>query len=390
MKAELVNSRPARWYTLVGLVLVPLVVAGGFLAAGVNAEGRLHTVQAAVVNLDEPVTIDGQYTPLGRQLTANLVDSDRQENLTWVLADEDDAKAGLANGDFAAMVVIPENFSAAATSFAENDGDVAEQATIQVHTSPVAGIADATLGKLVAAEAAKMLNQTLTESYLDQIYIGFNDMGDQFVTLADGAEELADGTQKLADGIDEAADGSKQLYIGARALADGLGEMASQTASLPKDVRKLADGTAAYVDGVNQLVDQTLASLDAQKQLVAGVGQLAGGASALSGGLNTYQAEMGKLGSNDQVVGAAVAAAKQAAEASVECQTFSPDPALQAQLCAVFQAGRDAGAEVGANVGVTVGGKSAAAGLEQKDPSTGQSLLTGSAALAAGLSGLET
>ena len=70
MNVEQVNARPARWYTLVGLVLVPILVAGGFLLAGVNASNRLHTVQAAVVNLDEPVTIDGQYTPLGRQLTA--------------------------------------------------------------------------------------------------------------------------------------------------------------------------------------------------------------------------------------------------------------------------------------------------------------------------------
>ncbi|MBI5028477.1 MAG: hypothetical protein HZB48_06690, partial [Actinobacteria bacterium] len=60
MNVEQLNSRPARWYTLAGLVLVPLLVAGGFLFAGVNAGDRLHTVKAAVVNLDEPVTIDGQ------------------------------------------------------------------------------------------------------------------------------------------------------------------------------------------------------------------------------------------------------------------------------------------------------------------------------------------
>ena len=118
MNLEHLNSTPARWYTLLGLLLVPLLVAGGFLLAGVNADARMHTVKAAVVNLDEPVTIDGQYTPLGRQLTANLVDSDRQENLTWVLDTEVNARAGLATGTSAAMVVIPKNFSAAATSFA--------------------------------------------------------------------------------------------------------------------------------------------------------------------------------------------------------------------------------------------------------------------------------
>ncbi|MGV8908168.1 MAG: YhgE/Pip domain-containing protein, partial [Propionicimonas sp.] len=186
MNPEHLNSTPARWYTLLGLLLVPLLVAGGFLLAGVNADARMHTVKAAIVNLDEPVTIKGQYTPLGRQLTANLVDSTRQENLTWVLDTEANARAGLTTGTYAAMVVIPKNFSAAATSFAK-DADQAEQATIDVETSPVAGVADATLGRLVASEAAVTLNQTLTEGYLKQIYIGFNDLGKQFTTLADGS-----------------------------------------------------------------------------------------------------------------------------------------------------------------------------------------------------------
>ena len=414
MKAELVNSTPAKWYTLLGLILVPLLVAGGFLFAGVNSGDRLRTVQAAVVNLDEPVEIDGQYTPLGRQLTANLVDSDRTENLTWVLADEDDARAGLTTGEFAAMVVIPENFSAAATSFAENEGDAAEQATIQVHTSPVAGVADATLGKLVASEAAKMLNQMLTESYLDQIYIGFNDMGEQFVTMADGATELADGARSLADGIGEAADGSGQLYTGARALADGLGTMHTKTADLPSGTRQLADGLGTlhkktkdlptgtqqladglgelatgtkdlptgsatlakglseYVAGVNQVVDQNITALPLQIELASGVKKLSQGAGSLSGGLKDYQSAMSGLGSDSTVVKQAKAAAESAVS-GVPCP-FGDDAAA----CAAFAAGLNAGAGAGAEVGVNVGGNVAAAGLDQ-------GLISGAAQVAGGM-----
>ena len=390
MNVEKVNSAPARWYTLLGLVLVPILVAGGFLLAGVNSDSRLHTVQAAIVNLDEPVTVNGQYTPLGRQLTANLVDSQRTENLTWVLQSEENARAGLNTGEYAAMVVIPANFSAAATSFSENDGDKAEQATIQVYTSPVAGVADATLGRLVASEAASMLNSTLTEAYLTQIYVGFNDMGKQFVTMADGADQLADGARKLANGISDAADGSRQLYTGQFQLATGLSQMATQTRSMPSDVRKLANGVSDYVDGANQLAQQTIDSLPQQVQLANGVEQLSQGASGVSSGLQAYQSGMAALGSNSQVVGPAVTAAKQAAAASVPCPTFSADPAQQAAMCQAFEAGRDAGAEVGANVGVTAGGQAAAAGLEQTDPATGQSLLSAASGVAGGLSQLSS
>jgi putative membrane protein len=363
MKVEQVNSRPVRWYTVLGLVLVPLLVAGGFLWAGVNSASRLHTVQAAVVNLDDPVTIDGQYTPLGRQLTANLVDSQRTENLTWVLQSEANARAGLATGEYAAMVVIPENFSAAATSFSDNDGDKAEQATIQVYTSPVAGVADATLGRLVASEAASMLNSTLTEAYLTQIYVGFNDLGTQFVTLADGSSQLADGAEKLADGITQASDGTRKLYTGQRTLASGIGD---------------------YADGVATLVDKSQAS---QKTLAKGVAKLAAGASGVSGGLSTYQASL--QDSSRQAASAAgsitdlltalgggqvdpdtvIGAIKQACGIDTDLSRLNVDgPVCVASLTASSKA---------------LAG--AAAGLDQKDPGTGQSLTSGASALAGGV-----
>jgi len=393
VKTELVNSTPARWWSLLGLVLVPLLVAGGFLMAGLTSDHRFGEVRAAVVNLDEPVTLNGKYIPLGRQLTANLVDSQRVQNLGWRLDTEANAKAGLANGSYAAVVVIPKNFSAAATSYSKNEAASAERATIELSTSPVAGVADATLGKVVALAAADSLNETLTSGYLENIYLGFNDLGKQFSTMADGATDLAKGGDKLVSGIGDAADGSAKLATGTRQLADGLGTMASQTKSMPGDVRKLADGTASYVAGANQLAQSTIDSLPQQVALIGGLKQAADGASGLSEGLKTYKTAMENLGSNHEVTGpatsAAVSNALAAADSSVPCQTLSADPATQAQMCAIFKAGRDAGAQVGANVGVmvgvTAGGQAAAAGLSQEDPSTHQSLLSGASALASSL-----
>ncbi|HBY23312.1 MAG TPA: hypothetical protein DEG88_08515, partial [Propionibacteriaceae bacterium] len=78
-------KRP-RWTTVLALLLVPLLVAGGFLWGTWGANPRLRNVQAAIVNNDEMVTINGQAMPLGRQLASYLVDTDRDQNLTWVLA----------------------------------------------------------------------------------------------------------------------------------------------------------------------------------------------------------------------------------------------------------------------------------------------------------------
>ncbi len=363
MHLDHVDARPTRWRTYLGLVLVPLLVAVGLLGATWNSDTRLHRVEAAVVNLDDGVTIDDRFIPLGRQLTAALVDSDREQNFAWVLADKPTATQGIASGRYAAMVVIPKNFSKAATSYSR-DADKAHRATITVQTSPVAGVADATLGKVVAHAAAQTLNETLTKAYLDAIYIGFNDMGDQFVTLADGTAELADGAGKLADGIGKASDGAQQLYSGARQLADGLGTMAEETKPLPKGARALAtgaddlaDGTKTYVAGVNQLVDSTIASAEQLPSLISGISQSAQGAAGMSSGLGSYRSAMEGLTHDPTMSGA------------ISC----PDALQQAGMCDAFYAG------------VATGGGVAAAGLTTKDSSTGQSLLSGAEALDAGL-----
>lgn len=296
-------GRRLDWRGLLALVLVPLLVAGTFLAATWGFDKNLHRVQAAVVNHDEMVELDGQKVPLGRQLSAALVDSERDQNFTWVLADDERAAAGLASGRYAAVVTIPKNFSAAATSFG-GAVDEAHQATISIETSPVAGIAEAALGQSVADAAANTLNRQLTQMYLDNVYIGFGKQKEGMTTVADGARQLADGTRalsdglglsadgagQLADGLGQAADGGRQLKAngpaiqsGARQLADGLGLMAAQTRDMPRQLdemaggaEQLASGMSQYSAGVDQYVDGINTMLDPVLAVVAALPDLTG------------------------------------------------------------------------------------------------------------------
>ena len=107
------GGRAVNWRTIIGLLLVPLTAAGVLLWGLWNPTERLDTVTAAVVNLDEPVKVDGQLVPLGRVLAAELIDGDAETNFTWQLTDEDDAAAGLRDGRYSTVVTIPKNFSAA-------------------------------------------------------------------------------------------------------------------------------------------------------------------------------------------------------------------------------------------------------------------------------------
>ena len=303
-------TRTLSWRTLLALVMVPVLVAGGFLWGTWNSSDRLKQVQAAVVNLDDGVTLDDQFIPLGRQLSADLVDSGKEQNFSWVLADEAHAWPGLESGQYAAVVVIPKNFSKAATSYGNDDPLTAEQATIQVHTSPVAGVADGLLGNVLANSASRTLNATLTEAYLDRIYIGFNDTGKQFQTVADASGKLADGLRKLDDGSPALVDGVKQVETGGKALASGLNTFKKRTASLPTDGKKLATGVKQYVAGANELADKLT-------EAAQGTVKLAAGLTRLSGGLNQYQQAMANASKDPTSLGIQCPFQTQA-----ECQAF--------------------------------------------------------------------
>ena len=59
-----------------------------------------------------------------------------------------------------------------------------------MQTSQISGLADPVVGQAITAQATKSLNATLTESYLKNIYLGFNSTGKQFTTVANAAGKL--------------------------------------------------------------------------------------------------------------------------------------------------------------------------------------------------------
>ncbi|HHV22226.1 MAG TPA: YhgE/Pip domain-containing protein [Propionibacterium sp.] len=308
------HDRPVGWRSLLGVLVVPLIVALGFLGATWQSESRLHRAEAAVVNLDEMVELDGQPVPLGRQLAAGLVER-RDDNLTWTLADAAHADAGLKSGRYVAVITIPEEFSARATSFA-GPAIEAQQATIRVETSQITGIADGAIAQVIAETARNVFNTELTEMYLDNIYLGFNETQEQFRTVADGAGQLADGGDQLADGLRASADGAEELGAGSRDFANGVGDAATGAGELATGAEQLAAGGGPLRDGANELAGgagqlaggmQTMADqtrdLPAQtRQLADGAGQAADGVDQLVGGMSAMADGVGQLADGSQAL----------------------------------------------------------------------------------------
>ncbi|MDT0140907.1 YhgE/Pip domain-containing protein [Microbacterium sp. PRC9] len=287
------STRPVTWLTLIGVLLLPVVIGGILVAALYNPVERLDNLTAAVVNEDEPVTVDGQLVPLGRQLTAGLVEGSDEldSNLTWTLSNADDAAAGLADGTYAAVITIPENFTAAALS--TRPGETPEQATIEVTTPPDSLIVDDAITAQVASAAASTMGTQLSTVYLENVFLGFTTLGDQLGTAADGAQQLADGATQAADGaaqlpdgISQLADGNEQLASGASQLASGAGQIAGGATSLQSGLTTIAGKTREASAGAQQIADGVNAGATVLEQtgiVPDGLTQAAGGASTATG-----------------------------------------------------------------------------------------------------------
>ncbi len=243
------SRRPVTWLTIIGVILLPVVIGGILVAALYNPVDRLEHMSAAIVNEDEPVTIDDQLVPLGRQLTAGLVEGsdDASSNLDWTISNADDAAAGLADGTYAAVVTIPEDFSAAATS--TRDGDTATQATIDVQTAPDALVVDDAITATITRTAASVLGQEVSKTYLENVFVGFTTLGDRLGDAADGAAQLASGAHSAAEGAAQLPGGATQLASGASGLASGLTTIAGRT-------RDAGAGAADLAAGITQLSGQ--------------------------------------------------------------------------------------------------------------------------------------
>ena len=289
------TGRTLSWFSVAALALVPLL-AFTVLIGLVNRPSS-DTVSAAIVNLDEPVTVQGQYVPMGRQLAAAIVD-ESDKNITWTLANQETAREGLRTGEYSVVVTVPANFSAAATSFAGNDAATANQATIDLQVAQNSPITDAQLGEQIARIATGTINSSLTETYLDNVFIGLNTVGDQLGQITDAAGQLQDGSSQLASGASEAASGAGELADGLGQLADGAPQLASGGQQISSGTGDLADGASQLADGAQQL-NTGVGQLAAQApQLVDGVGQLADGADQLLGAIPSFAS-----GSKEVVLG---------------------------------------------------------------------------------------
>ena len=149
------GPRPRRRLAIaVGLVVLIPVLVGGLLTWSFgSASDNLASVQAAVVNLDEGGSVpavDGssRLLSLGNDIAAALTTGD-EGGFTWVTEDAAGAESGLANGNYAAVLTIPADFSRTVATIRTDPTGTAPKAALRVSTDDGYGYALGTVARAV-------------------------------------------------------------------------------------------------------------------------------------------------------------------------------------------------------------------------------------------------
>lgn len=266
---RMTNGRLAK-IAIVALTLVPLLYGALYLYANWDPYGHLNNVKAALVNLDEGSDKGDERLEVGDEVTDSLLEDG---TFGWVLVDSREAAAeGVAAGDYAFALTIPEDFSASLAS--PEDFNAAEQAILELTTNDANNAMVGTIADKLAGEVHNSVAAEVGEETANQFLTGFGRIHAQLSQAADGAGELHGGTTQVADGADQLAEGAGQLD-------DGAGELASAS-------HTLKSGTADLVAGQEKLVDGA-------DQLSAGAGKLSAGAGELTTGLETLEGKTAEL-----------------------------------------------------------------------------------------------
>lgn len=267
------------------IAVIPALYGCLYLASNWEPTNHLDRLDAAVVNADiradlpdKPDGSKGGTLSAGDDLTEELTTSD-DAGFHWHEVDEKTAQRGLESGRYVAVLRIPTTFS---SDIASSGKDDPRRARLTIDTDDAHNYIVGTIAKQVLESIRTNLNETVTGDYVDQVYVGFNEIqakmeeaSDGADQIADGSSDLKDGTTQLAEGTGTAKDGSGQLATGLDKLSNGTGELSNGADQLADGASTLHSGTGDLVAGTGEIADKSGDLADGAQKVADGTGQLA-------------------------------------------------------------------------------------------------------------------
>ncbi|GAA1389625.1 hypothetical protein [Luteococcus peritonei] len=263
----------ARMVSIIGVILLPLLIASGFIWATSGNGARLNQTEAAIVNLDEGSTLGGKPIHLGQTYALELKNQ-QGPNFTWRYGvSMADAQDGLASGRYSAALVIPPGFSRVLTGTAK--GSVEDKATLVVERSPLSGVSDQVVFSQLSGAATHSLASDVTKDYLDDLFVSSSELGESLTATRNMADEARQGADQVTAAARQAQAASGTLDGQATTTT----QLAATALGAATTARTTTDAVVTETQQVRTQVSTTTSGSDAQTKAVD---QLSGAADDVS------------------------------------------------------------------------------------------------------------
>lgn len=282
---------------VIAVITIPTIYTTLFLGSMWDPYGNVDQLPVAVVNNDQPVDYEGETLNVGQEMVDQLKDDG---SLDFRFVDSEDARQGLADGDYYMVITIPENFSANAASLT---GDAPEKMELGYETNPGTNYIASKMSETAMKTIEASVRESVTKTYVQAVY-------DQIGVIGDGMQEAADGTGELQDG-------AVQLKDGNATMTDGLQTLADSTLTFVNGSEELTEGLASYVDGVSTVNDGAQTLNDGAQTLNSGAQQVNDGAQSLKDGVQTLNDGTQTLAEGTQTLNGGIQSARDGSAALV-------------------------------------------------------------------------
>lgn len=281
------NSKIMKTVILVVVILIPIIYSFFYLKSYWDPYGDLTGMKIAVVNLDKGQNDENQ----GKEFIQGLINSGTFDICNVSI---DEANQGMQNGDYYAIITVPNNFTECLNSASATDKQIAtityspNQASnylaTQIINSAVKTM-ELNLEEKINSKIIAKLSEELESvpNSLQNISAGAGKILDGSSNLSSGLEQLNNGTTTLNNsyaefdnGVTSAHEGSKQIDTGLSQVSTGVGALSSGANSLDTAISQINYGVEQLENAGNE-----------------GITKLSAGISSLYEGMNGTQNNLG-------------------------------------------------------------------------------------------------
>lgn len=336
-------KKPKVFIPILVVLFIPVLYSGLFLNAFWDPYGKMNELPVAVVNTDQGAVYNDKSLEVGQ----NLVDELKKSNdFNWQFVTREQAEKGMQDNTYYMTIVIPEDFSAKATTLMEDHPQSAELIyEPNEGYNFLAGQIGGTAVKQIKSKISAKVSESYTETLLDQvekISSGLSDAGAGADKINEGATKLDDGAATLKKNLSKLADGTDKLETGVAPLKEGTATLAQEIGTLHAGANSLSDGLSQLAAAGTKLGNGALQAEAGGKQLQAGIQSAQEGAAKLDAGLAASEQGSAKLaaGLQTSVEGSSKVSegAKAVAQGLAQLAEASPElaasPAVQQLLVA--------------------------------------------------------